>query len=183
MVSVIPRKKELIPRHSEFRGRASSEARNGTERKGIRQKKIVLQNSQNNLTKLFVRRGFRGCGWRGAGQLAAFPRSSLAKIPVNFSLFIILLQFSFSLSLASMYNYKYNILYLSCHLWTVLIVLRAGSQTICNPDHCLLRFGLFLLIELYCWDFFHPEQTISNSRANTVKLNIVIFSVFIEKWQ
>jgi hypothetical protein len=30
-VSVIPRKKVLIPRHSEFRGRASSEARNGTE--------------------------------------------------------------------------------------------------------------------------------------------------------
>jgi hypothetical protein len=31
-VSVIPRKKVLIPRHSEFRGRAISEARNGTER-------------------------------------------------------------------------------------------------------------------------------------------------------
>jgi hypothetical protein len=31
-VSVIPRKKVLIPRHSEFRGRANSEARNGTER-------------------------------------------------------------------------------------------------------------------------------------------------------
>jgi hypothetical protein len=30
-VSVIPRKKVLIPRHSEFRGRADSEARNGTE--------------------------------------------------------------------------------------------------------------------------------------------------------
>ncbi len=30
-VSVIPRKKVLIPRHSGFRGRASSEARNGTE--------------------------------------------------------------------------------------------------------------------------------------------------------
>ncbi len=30
-VSVIPRKKALIPRHSEFRGRANSEARNGTE--------------------------------------------------------------------------------------------------------------------------------------------------------
>ncbi len=28
-VSVIPRKKVLIPRHSEFRGRAYSEARNG----------------------------------------------------------------------------------------------------------------------------------------------------------
>jgi hypothetical protein len=33
-VSVIPRKKLLIPRHSEFRGRASSEARNETERNG-----------------------------------------------------------------------------------------------------------------------------------------------------
>ncbi len=32
-VSVIPRKKVLIPRHSEFRGRAHSEARNGTESK------------------------------------------------------------------------------------------------------------------------------------------------------
>ncbi len=31
MVSVIPRKKVLIPKHSEFRGRANSEARNGTE--------------------------------------------------------------------------------------------------------------------------------------------------------
>ena len=31
MVSVIPRKKVLIPRHSEFRGRANAEARNGTE--------------------------------------------------------------------------------------------------------------------------------------------------------
>jgi hypothetical protein len=30
-VSVIPRKKVLIPRHSEFRGRANSEARNGRE--------------------------------------------------------------------------------------------------------------------------------------------------------
>jgi hypothetical protein len=37
MVSVIPRKKVIIPRHSEFRGRASSEARNGTE---FRRKKI-----------------------------------------------------------------------------------------------------------------------------------------------
>jgi hypothetical protein len=30
-VSVISRKKVLIPRHSEFRGRANSEVRNGTE--------------------------------------------------------------------------------------------------------------------------------------------------------
>ncbi len=30
-VSVIPRKKVLIPRHSEFRGRANSEGRNGRE--------------------------------------------------------------------------------------------------------------------------------------------------------
>jgi hypothetical protein len=30
-VSVIPQKKVLIPRHSEFRGRANSEARNGME--------------------------------------------------------------------------------------------------------------------------------------------------------
>jgi hypothetical protein len=37
-VSVIPRKKVFIPRHSEFRGRASSEARNETERNGIPRK-------------------------------------------------------------------------------------------------------------------------------------------------
>ncbi len=44
-VSGIPRKKALIPRHSEFRGRAYSEARNGTERNGIPRKKFVLWNS------------------------------------------------------------------------------------------------------------------------------------------
>jgi hypothetical protein len=44
-VSVIPRKKALIPRHSEFRGRANSEARNGTERNGIPRKKFVLRNN------------------------------------------------------------------------------------------------------------------------------------------
>jgi hypothetical protein len=38
-ISVIPRKKKLIPRHSEFRGRANSEARNGTKRNGIPRKK------------------------------------------------------------------------------------------------------------------------------------------------
>ncbi len=37
-VSVIPRKKVLIPRHSGFRGRANSEARNGIGRDGIREK-------------------------------------------------------------------------------------------------------------------------------------------------
>jgi hypothetical protein len=41
---VIPRKKVLIPRHSEFRGRANSEARNGMERNGIPRKKSVLGN-------------------------------------------------------------------------------------------------------------------------------------------
>ena len=45
-VFVIPRKKVLIPRHSEFRGRANSEARNGTERNGIPRKKFVLRNSR-----------------------------------------------------------------------------------------------------------------------------------------
>jgi hypothetical protein len=45
MISIIPRKKVLIPRHSEFHGRANSEARNGTERNGIPQKNEVLQNS------------------------------------------------------------------------------------------------------------------------------------------
>jgi hypothetical protein len=44
MVSVIPRKKVLIPRPSEFRGRANSEARNGTEWNGIPRKNEVLRN-------------------------------------------------------------------------------------------------------------------------------------------
>ena len=43
--TVIPRKKVLIPRLSEVHGRFNSEARNG-----IKQKKQVLQISQNNLT-------------------------------------------------------------------------------------------------------------------------------------
>ncbi len=38
MASVIPRKKVLIPKHSEFRGRANSEARNGIQWKGIPRK-------------------------------------------------------------------------------------------------------------------------------------------------
>jgi hypothetical protein len=51
-ISVIPRKKALIPRHSEFRGRASSEARNGTKRNGIPRKKTSFtKQQQNNLTK------------------------------------------------------------------------------------------------------------------------------------
>ncbi len=54
-VSVIPRKKALIPRYSEFRGRANSEVRNGTERNVIPRKKLVLRNSskitwQNDLS-------------------------------------------------------------------------------------------------------------------------------------
>ncbi len=44
-ISVIPRRKVLIPRHSKFRGRANSEARNGTERNGIPRKNEVLRNS------------------------------------------------------------------------------------------------------------------------------------------
>jgi hypothetical protein len=39
MISVIPRKKVLIPSHSDFRGRANSEARNGTEWNEIPRKK------------------------------------------------------------------------------------------------------------------------------------------------
>ncbi len=38
IVSVIPRKKVLIPRYSEFRGRANSEARNGTNGAEFREK-------------------------------------------------------------------------------------------------------------------------------------------------
>jgi hypothetical protein len=45
MISVITRKKVLIPRHSEFRGRENSQARNGTERNGISRKNEVLRNS------------------------------------------------------------------------------------------------------------------------------------------
>jgi hypothetical protein len=41
-VSVIPQKKVLIPRHSEFRGRASSEALNETEWTGIPRKNMTL---------------------------------------------------------------------------------------------------------------------------------------------
>jgi hypothetical protein len=47
MVSVISRKKVLIARHSEFRGRANSEALKGTERSGIPRKNEVFRNSLN----------------------------------------------------------------------------------------------------------------------------------------
>ncbi len=55
-ISVIPRKKAFIPRHSEFRGRANSEARNRTERNGMefRGKFSFTKQQQNNLTKWFV---------------------------------------------------------------------------------------------------------------------------------
>ncbi len=43
-ISVIPQKKVLIPRHSEFSGRANSEARNRTERNRIPRKNEVLRN-------------------------------------------------------------------------------------------------------------------------------------------
>ncbi len=46
-VSVIPRKKVLIPRYSEFRGRANSEAGNGTEQSGIPRKNEVLRDRVN----------------------------------------------------------------------------------------------------------------------------------------
>jgi hypothetical protein len=52
MISVIPRKKALIPRHSEFRGRANSEARNGTERNGIPRKNEVLRNSHRTASMI-----------------------------------------------------------------------------------------------------------------------------------
>jgi hypothetical protein len=55
-VSVIPRKKAVIPRHSEFRGRANFEARNGTERNGMEFRGNIsfTKQQQNNLTKLYV---------------------------------------------------------------------------------------------------------------------------------
>ncbi len=46
-VSVIPQKKVLIPRHSVFRGRANSKARNVTERNVIPRKTEVLGNSHS----------------------------------------------------------------------------------------------------------------------------------------
>jgi hypothetical protein len=49
-VSVNPRKKALIPRHSEFRGRAYSEARNGTEWNSAEKISFTKQ-QQNNLRK------------------------------------------------------------------------------------------------------------------------------------
>ncbi len=52
MISVIPRKKVLIPRHSEFRGRGNSEARNGTERNGIPRKNKVLRNSHRTASMI-----------------------------------------------------------------------------------------------------------------------------------
>ncbi len=55
-VSVIPRKKVVIPRHSEVYGRVNSEARNGTE---WHEKKLVLQNilqQQTELTACFLPR-------------------------------------------------------------------------------------------------------------------------------
>ncbi len=52
-VSVIPRKKLLIPRDSEVHGRVSFEARKGMVWK-YTEKKLVLRNSQNNFQKLFV---------------------------------------------------------------------------------------------------------------------------------
>ncbi len=52
MISVIPRKKVLIPRHSEFRGRDNSEARNGTERNGIPRKNEVLRNSHRTASMI-----------------------------------------------------------------------------------------------------------------------------------
>ncbi len=47
-VFVILQKKMLISSHSQVRGRTNSEARNGTE---FRKQKLILQNSQNYLTK------------------------------------------------------------------------------------------------------------------------------------
>jgi hypothetical protein len=42
-VSDIPRKKVLIPRYSEFRGRANSEAWNGTERNSAKKRSFTEQ--------------------------------------------------------------------------------------------------------------------------------------------
>jgi hypothetical protein len=53
MVSVIPRKKVLIPRHSEFRGRANSEARNGAEFR----KKMKFYGTDQILNKITLNQG------------------------------------------------------------------------------------------------------------------------------
>ncbi len=57
IVSVLPWKKALIPRHSEFRGRADSVARNRTERNGIpREKNSFTKQQQNNfwIIRVFI---------------------------------------------------------------------------------------------------------------------------------
>jgi hypothetical protein len=59
MVSVIPRKKVLIPRHSEFRVTANSEARNGTEWNGIPRKNEVLRNLHSFSVSEFIDLHFR----------------------------------------------------------------------------------------------------------------------------
>jgi hypothetical protein len=57
-VSVIPRKKALIPRHSEFRGRANSEARNGTEWNSTEKNYFTI--TKQNLPWYLYRGGGRG---------------------------------------------------------------------------------------------------------------------------
>ena len=47
----------LIPKHSEFRGRANSEARNETERDGIPRKNEGLRNSLNTVKNDFNQGG------------------------------------------------------------------------------------------------------------------------------
>jgi hypothetical protein len=56
IASVIPRKKVLIPRHSEVYGRVNSEARNG---RGNVMKKLVLQKILLQQTECFCQRNLR----------------------------------------------------------------------------------------------------------------------------
>ena len=53
-VSVIPRKKALIPRHSEFRGIANSEVRNGTEWNSAEKISFTKQQQKTELNDLSV---------------------------------------------------------------------------------------------------------------------------------
>ncbi len=95
-ISVIPRKKALIPRHSEFRGRANSEARNGTN---SAEKTSFTKQHQNNLTKWcwFLFHGMVQTAFRefisifycmeNNSELCSLPRNSSERNSENLHLF------------------------------------------------------------------------------------------------
>jgi hypothetical protein len=91
-ISVIPRKEAFIPRHSEFNGRASSEARNGAERNGTPRKKLVLRNSskltlfvhqKSSFLTLFLK--YSAAAF--CSELVSFPRNRSERNSKNMLLF------------------------------------------------------------------------------------------------